>query len=286
MSPMRSSGKPSKPLPRIHLYEDRSCKRLDLKEIARYLAEKLGRVSVDIRAPLFYIHDEPRAKELAREFAGARIRDPTRKDRDFEPLTAEINLELKLLRQPEQRILGLLYDGVALRGLALKLIPEAERTQEDLHLVFTNRLFGTWDESDARYHARVSLYSFPCLISTTGIVEAPAKPKEFYALKQHYLALGAAAAYEELKEQFRDRFIDYDDERLTEVMKGYVMQALFYHLISNPFCEVKTCRLYNAHWQEEVILAQLGPKESEFCNFHSKLGASLFGKELNAAKPT
>ncbi|MEM3420932.1 MAG: hypothetical protein QW315_01545 [Candidatus Hadarchaeum sp.] len=267
---MRSSEKAAKILPRIHLYEDRSSKTLNLGEISEYLAEKLGHVSVDIREPLFFQRDGVALRELARAMARARIRDPMKKESFLEPLPGEINLELKLLQNPEQRLLGLLYDGVALKSLALRLIPEEERTQNHLHLIFTNRLFGTWEDADARYHARVSLYSFPCLISTTGIVEAPAKPREFYALRQHYLALGAIA-YEELKERFRGRFIDYDDERLTEVMKGYVMQALFYHLTSNPFCEVKTCRLYNAHWQEEVILAQLGPKESEFCETHSKM---------------
>ena len=50
----------------------------------------------------------------------------------------------------------------------------------------------------------------------------------------------------------------HDDPRLTEAMKGYVMQALFYHVTGDPFCEDRGCRLYNAHWQEEVIGAQLG----------------------------
>lgn len=282
---MSSSEKAAEIPPQIHLYQDRSSKTLNLEEIASYLVEKLGQVSVDIRGPLFAGAAGVDLRGLAREMALARVRDPMKRHFFFEPLPGEINLELKLLQNPEQRILGLFYDGVALRRLALRLIPEEERNHGHLHLVFTNRLFGTWEAADARYHARVSLYSFPCLISTTGIVEAPAKPREFYALKQQSLALGTIA-YEELKERFRGRFIDYDDERLTEVMKGYVMQALFYHLTGNPFCEVKTCRLYNAHWQEEVILAQLGPKDSEFCDFHSKLGLRLFGKELNRRETT
>lgn len=102
------------------------------------------------------------------------------------------------------------------------------------------------------------MYGFPSLISTTGIVEAPAKPKEFYELKQEYVALGLPVPIEELKKKFRGRFIDYDDERLTEIMKGYVMQALFYHIFGEPFCRERRCRLFNAHWQEEVLEAQLG----------------------------
>jgi hypothetical protein len=52
-------------------------------------------------------------------------------------------------------------------------------------------------------------------------------------------------------------------------MKGYVMQALFYHLTLDPFCSDKRCRLYNAHWQEEVLEAQL--EEPEFCERHAKM---------------
>jgi hypothetical protein len=52
-------------------------------------------------------------------------------------------------------------------------------------------------------------------------------------------------------------------------MKGYVMQALFYHLTLDPFCSDKRCRLYNAHWQEEVLEAQLS--QPELCEQHSEM---------------
>jgi hypothetical protein len=80
----------------------------------------------------------------------------------------------------------------------------------------------------------------------------------------------------DLETRFKDRFLAHDDERLTEVMKGYVMQAIFYHLTGNPFCQSRDCRLYNAHWQEEVIQAQLksGP---ELCSQHQTVIASLAG---------
>ena len=265
------SAKPDKLPLEIHLYEDKSSKTLDLKEIARYLNDKLGRVSIDVRKPLIAAHANENIEELALMLAGAKIRDPMRKHFPFEPLPGEINLERKLLHDPELRFPGVLYDGIRLKELALKLIPEDERDRSHLHIVFTNRLFGTWNDGDARNHVRVSVYSFPSLISTAGMVEAPAKPKEFYALKHRYSSLDASVLYEELKEKFRGRFIDYDDERLTEVMKGYVMQALFYHLTFHPFCDIRTCRLFNSHWQEEVILAQLGPKLGEFCEMHGKM---------------
>ena len=69
-----------------------------------------------------------------------------------------------------------------------------------------------------------------------------------------------------MKSKFRERFIAHDDERMTEIVKGYVMQAFFYNLAFEPFCVDKSCRLYNAHWQEDMIHAQL--KGSDFCERH------------------
>jgi hypothetical protein len=116
------------------------------------------------------------------------------------------------------------------------------------------------------------LYGLPSVISTTGLVEAPAKPREFYLLKQQYEMVGKDLL--ELKEKFKQGFIDYEDERLTEVIKGYAMQAVFYSLIGDPFCEDKACRLYNAHWQEELIFAQL-ESQYEFCAHHAGILDSL-----------
>lgn len=265
---MRCFARPRERLPKVHLYEDPSTKPLDLLEIVRYLQSKFGEISVDVRKPFITVSSEDVAETLARKLAGTKVRDPANPNVCFEPLPGEIDFERKLLRNPGLKLTGILYDGFRLQAVLRELLPEEEFTIEHAHIVFTNRLFGTWDGGDGRYHARVSVYGFPSLLSTTGIVEAPAKPKEYYALKQQYAALGGPIPLEELKEKFRGRFIDYDDERLTEVMKGYVTQALFYHLTLDPFCDDKTCRLFNAHWQEGVLEAQL--KEPEFCERHRR----------------
>jgi hypothetical protein len=266
--PMGVFEREKKSLPTIHLYEDPSSKTLNLPEIVRYLHEKLGEIRVDTRKPLIATSSRNEAEVLARRIAEIKIRDPTSRWARSEPFPAEIEFEWKLLLNPTKRLTGILYDGAQLQLIALELLPRDELTLDNLHVVFTNRLFGTY-EPDGRYHAHVSIYGFPSLISTTGIVEAPAKPKEFYELRQRYLALGNQVALERLKERFRERFIDHDDPRLTEVFKGYVMQAVFYHLGLDLFCADKRCRLYNARWQEEVIEAQLS--EPEFCERHAAL---------------
>lgn len=259
----------------IHLYEDPSTKNLDLREIVSYLREKLGHVSVDFRG-LFIKAGLGETEDLARRIAGTKVRDLANPNVQFEPLPGEVEFERKLLRDPSLKLVGLLYDGFKLQAVLREFIPEGEFDIGHAHIAFTNRLFGTFDEGDRRYHARVSVYGFPSLISTTGIVEAPARPKEFYVLKRRYAALGGTdAQLEELKEKFRGRFIDYDDERLTEVMKGYVMQAVFYHLKLDPFCGDKRCRLWNAHWQEEMLEAQ--HSQPEFCEQHERELAQFRG---------
>ncbi len=119
------------------------------------------------------------------------------------------------------------------------------------------------------YHARVIVCGLPALASTSGVVEGPAKPRAFYIAKRRYSAMGVTPPTEVLKEEFEGRFIDYDDERLTEVFKGYALQALFFHLVGDPFCADPACRLFNAHWQEELIGAQL--HSAALCDAHAEL---------------
>ena len=53
----------------------------------------------------------------------------------------------------------------------------------------------------------------------------------------------------------------------AEALKGYVMYALFFDMTGALFCDDPDCRLYNAHWQEDLIRAQLDG-EFEFCRKH------------------
>jgi hypothetical protein len=240
----------------IHIYNDGANACLDFQLLACYLREKTG-IEVEIEGSLIPARGNQRS--AAQEFARAKIVDPQKKGLNPDPLPAEIEYELKVLLN--QKPSGLLYDGFCLQEIFRRMTPQQEHNLSHAHIIFTSRLFGTYE--DNRYHARVAVFGTPSLISTTGIVEAPAKPREFYLRRQ--LRENEAV----LKEEFKGRFIDYNDERITEVMKGYLMQAFFYHAFDNPFCDDPNCRLYNAHWQEEVIKAQIDSKY-EFCPFHAQ----------------
>lgn len=264
----------------VHIYDEGTARTLDAKAIAEYTERNLpSDVAVDVRGEFFRwyfsrLSGSEREKlidALAKKLASIKVRDPNKPDLSVEPMYGEIEYEKRGLRNTGSKPAGILYDGFKLSSILYTLIPEEEADLDHIHIVFTHQFFGTWDESDARYHARVSVYGLPSIISTTGVVEAPAKPKEFYLLKQQYAAVGMSdAVLLDLKQRFKGRFIDYDDERLTEVMKGYAMQAIFYHLTGDPFCDDKNCRLYNAHWQEELINAQL-ESEHEFCARHEEI---------------
>lgn len=254
-------------LNKIFLYDEGTTQALNIEEIAEYLREKLAKVRVEPRGNPFSPWQD-KILEYARKIAGTKIQDATkRKLSGQEPLYGEIEYEKRRILG-KTRAFGVLYEGLALQRVFWELIDKEERRLEFVHIFFTNRLLATWEDGDRRYHARVSLYGIPSVISTTGVVEAPAKPREYYLLKPQYELLKRDLL--ELNERFKGRFIDYEDERLTEVMKGYAMQAVFYSLTGTPFCQDRGCRLYNAHWQEELILAQL-EGEYEFCPQHARV---------------
>jgi len=273
---------------RILLYDDPATTNLKLSEIALYLRGKLPGFEIERRGNFFEYHlerldrseREGKIDQLARGIASCRIRDLMRPNDQigFEPLYGEVQFERRGILHPSRKPFGILYDGYEFARILYGLIPSDEREFDNLHLIFTNQLLGTWSTEDGRYHARVIILSVPCLISTTGAVEAPAKPREFYRLKYALQSLSGGQVdyplYLELKEKFADRFIDHGDERLTEVLKGYAMQAVFYHFFGEPFCDDPDCKLFNAHWQEEMIRAQLR-SEKEFCRGHERILISL-----------
>jgi len=254
---------------KVILYDESAARELDIEEIARYLGQKLGKVNIDVRGNPFISNlPQDRILDYARKIASTKMQEINKEiPVGQEPLHGEIEYEKRRILG-KTKAFGIVYDGFQLQRILRQVIPREELRLESVHVIFTNRLFATWDDSNKRYHLRTSIYGIPSVVSTTGFIEAPAKPREYYLLKQQYERLGRDLG--ELKDRFRGSFIDYEDERLTEVAKGYAMQAVFYSLTGDPFCEDKGCRLYNAHWQEELIFAQL-ESGYEFCQRHTNL---------------
>jgi hypothetical protein len=234
----------------IFLYREGS-PEVDLDEIKQYL-QKHGFTAKQVETPLNLTPDA--LKEFAELFAKARVSDIIKRELNPKPLWGEVKFEERRLKGEVRS--SVLYDGVALAKIYRRLIPPDELDAKLVHIFFTDRLFGTF--AGGRYHARVSLYWFPHLISTSGVVEAPARPREHYL--EHYLG--------QSPKEIKDKFLDYGDPRITKALKGYAMQALFYSATGEPFCDNKNCRLYNAHWQEELIQAQL---KGKLCLKHQEI---------------
>jgi hypothetical protein len=262
----------------VHLYGEPSVSALDISSLTVYIKSVLPELRAEAMTAFVHCHlsilppaeQEQRLEHLAMKFARAKVRNPSQHLQETTPLPGEVNYEKRRLSVTVHNAFGLLYDGFEVMHALAELIPREERGLNSLHIAFTNQLLGTWEEDDNRYHGRVGIFGYPCLLSTSGVVEAPARPREYYLLKQRYQTLGMNdATILGLDPHFTGRFLDYDDEALTEVIKGYVMQAIFYHFTGNPFCDDRDCRLYNAHWQEEVIRAQLRGSH-EFCSFHEQ----------------
>jgi len=171
--------------------------------------------------------------------------------------------EISLKDHPLKRN-GLIFDYLATQRAWEE--SGASKLGGTCHILITDKLFATLD-NDRRPHIRASIYSFCSVISTSGIVEGPAKPKEYYLYKQKYTSLGAWDINQPaVKKRFKGKFIDYKDSRSNDVLKGYIAQSLFFHITGEPFCKQRSCRLFNAHWQEDLIFSQVINKE--FCREH------------------
>ena len=245
----------------VYLYGEPAAPALDLPRIKAHL-EALLPLNVHLRDGFFSFWGKDRVEELALGWARAKVRNPMKQDFPS-PLPGEVGFEERRLLNPCPPF-GLVYDGLLIRDLCQRLLPRREGGLSHIHVIFTNQLLGTWGEG--RYHIRTGVFGFPSLLSTTGAVEGPARPREYYVLKQQFAALGMEdAAAVKLQEEFRQRALVHDDPRLTQVLQGQVLQALFYHLTGEAFCPERTCTLYNAHWQEEMLQAQL---DGELCPHH------------------
>jgi len=177
----------------------------------------------------------------------------------------EIEYELRLI-DGDAKAAGVVYDGRKLGGIHQSLLDKGSLST--CHIVLTDRLVSTFSEDDLRHHLRTVVSGFPSIISVPGIVEAPARPRAYCVHKQTLEMMGASQLeLEQLKKKFEGKFVDYGDKAIAEVIKGLTLQALMFHLTLQPFCGDRSCRLYNAHWQEELIESQIA--RGGLCEKHS-----------------
>nr|WP_148704171.1 DUF6775 family putative metallopeptidase [Nitrosopumilus piranensis] len=242
---------------KIIIYDEPTVPEIKINEVKEFIS-KTFHVNVEIRPNFF----ENTNGEIFQKIATTRIFELKKPFEKHNPTVQEIQMEESNTdnSQNEERVL---YDGFEFQKIIEKFISPNESNQEILHIIFTNKLTCTFDKSDYRYHARALIGSNPTIISTTGIIEAPAKPK------QYYLDLMTNLKKEnEIKEKYKGEFLEYNDSRISEVVKGYLLQTIMYYETGEVFCDDKKCRLYNAHWQKDLIYSQL--KNRKLCNKHQQ----------------
>lgn len=194
----------------VYLYNEPLEKTLDLNLIEDYCQQKFPALVFKQRPDIFtFARERLPAKRRqdsierwAKEIAKVKITDLYSPQQNVLPLKGEIEFEKRRFNGKISSGVGLIYEAVGLQQIFWQLIPEEERRLNYLHIIFTTQLIATFDTASHRFHLRVSLYGFPSIISTSGVVEAPAKPREYYALKQQVVALSLnQIAIQEFKEK-------------------------------------------------------------------------------------
>ncbi len=254
---------------RVRLY-DAPTTVVDVEEVASWLRERLSAAAGEDKPPAVTVEDRfldvHGHDDLPEAFARARVLSP------YDRVTGNtmlgiVRYEERALEDPAREG-GVLYDGLQVGRTLNGALPEPEAPLTTAHVVLLDRALGTWGDHDGRWHKRVSILGQPSLVSVPGLYEAPAKPEEYYKEKQrHALLSGDTPPREVLENQVEGDFLIEDDPRTTDAIKGYVLGAVHVLATGEAFCDDERCRLFDAHYQEDLIAAQL--ESPAFCRDHA-----------------
>ena len=213
------------------------------------------------------------------KLSGCRIFDPKIPFKAYQPDKQKRDFEKKVCRDTKlmekttmvenaERIEDVvMYDAFKIQNIIYDTVRESDPNLDNLHIIFTNKLICTYDTTDNRYHGRTVICSNPAIISTTGMIEAPARPREYYFEVMRCKMQGLSI--QDAKKNYNQKFLDYHDKRLSKIAEGYLLQAIFYYQTGDAFCDSLDCRLNNAHWQKDLLYSQL--KIGKLCDKHQAL---------------
>jgi hypothetical protein len=245
---------------KIILYDEPTVPEIQLEKLKKFLKEIFS-IEIEIRESIF----QHTNYNIAKKIACCRIFNLKKPFEKHVPSAEDIRIEKENKDMSEKKEMTL-YDGFEFHNVITELIHSNENKMDTLHIIFTNKLTCTFDENDFRYHARSIIGSNPTIISTTGMIEAPAKPKQYY-LDQ--MTNFSEDKVEEIKKKYKGEFLEYHDSRISEITEGYLLQAIIYYETGEAFCVHKDCRLFNAHWQKDLFFSQLENKK--LCKKHQEI---------------
>lgn len=252
---------------KIIIYKEPSVPKINLDKIKEFIFKEF-RIKIEIRDNIFNKLD----KNTCEKIASTRIFNLKKSFEKHNPTVNEILIELENKDMSNKEEMAL-YDGIELNEIIKELIPKEENNQNTLNIIFTNKLTCTFDQNDFKYHARTWIGSNPAIISTTGIIEAPAKPKQYYI---DIITNISKESIEEIKKKYKGEFLEYNDPRLSDIVEGILLQIIFYYETGDVFCEDNQCRLFNAHWQKDLFISQIENKK--ICEKHEKVLSKMKNK--------
>lgn len=246
---------------KIFIYDEPAIPEIQIDSLAEFL-QNTFHVPVQKRKNIFASH----GYDIAHSLAAIRVFNYRIPFQKHEPADEEIQFEMETFADSSKMENIVLYDGFEFHKIVSGLIPKEESNLDNFHLVFTNKLTCTFDESDFRYHGRALIGANPGIISTTGIIEAPAKPREYYMEMMANYGIGLNV--NSIKQKYKGQYLEYHDSKMDKIIQGYALQAILYYITGEPFCEFLDCRLNNAHWQRDLLYSQL--EFGRLCPKHQK----------------
>lgn len=164
---------------------------------------------------------------LAEAFARIRVISPEGV-LNSNPFPLEVDFEARRLKECKCGK-GAVCEG---RLYSLLLRERIEGRWHEGVVIVTADYLCSREKGGDRYHLRYAIFDFPTVISLPGIIEAPARRTDRECLR------------------------DLEDPRIPRILAALLLQARFFFWNEEPFCDDPFCSLYNAHWQEELLLAQ------------------------------
>jgi len=245
----------------IFLYDEPAIPQIKIYRVLKFLKETFP-IKIEIRKNILQYSKS----DTAQKVASTRIFNPRKPFQKHIPSNDEIIFEEQNIEDTSNTENIIMYDGFELQKTLTDLVPSDELNIDYFHVFFTNKLTCTYDYNDYRYHGRALIAANPSIISTTGIIEAPAKPKEYYLdlISNYQSGLNVNS----IKEKYKGEYLEYNDPRLSKIIEGYLLQAIFYYETGEEFCSDKNCRLFNSHWQKDLLQSQI--ETPNLCEKHKE----------------
>jgi len=160
---------------KIFLYDEPSVPEIKISKLTEFVRDTFL-ADVEFKKNILSYSNDSTASQIA----SCRIFNTRKPYEKHSPTEEEITFERSNVNDTSKTENIIMYDGFEIQKVFTDLIPENELTLDKFHVIFTNKLTCTYDYNDYRYHGRALIGSNPSIISTTGIIEAPAKPREYY----------------------------------------------------------------------------------------------------------